>query len=107
MIVGGKAGGWQVFGRKNKLIEEIKASGVDLPAHHENFLSCIRTGGTPNAHIAVHHRSSTLCHLGNIVVRTGRNLAFDPAKEQFTGDDAACKLLSREYRDHWATPKGV
>lgn len=107
MIVGGKAGGWQIFGRKNRLIEEIKASGVDLPAHHDNFLSCIRNGGTPNAHIAIHHRSSTLCHLGNIVVRTGRNLAFDPAKEQFTGDDAACKLLTREYRDHWATPKGV
>lgn len=107
MMVGGKAGGWQIFGRKNKLIEEIKAQGVDLAAHHENFLSCIREGGRPHADIELHHHSSALCHLGNIAFRTGRALTFDPANEKFIGDDAAGKLLRREYREHWATPKGV
>jgi len=107
MMVGGKAGGWQIFGRKNKLIEEIKAQGVDLPAHHEDFLSCIRHGGKPHAHIEIHHHSSSLCHLGNIVARTGRSLHFDPAKEQFVGDDDASKLLRRDYRDHWSAPKGA
>ena len=106
MMIGGKAGGWQIFGRKNKLIEEIVAKGVDLAAHHEDFLACIRQGGRPHADIAVHHHSSTLCHLGNIAARTGRALTFDPAKEQLLGDDAAAKLLRREYRDHWATPQG-
>jgi len=105
MIVGGKKDGWQIFGRKNKLIEEIKApAGPDLAAHHENFLSCIRHGGKPNADIGINHLSTSLCHLGNIAARTRRALVFDPAKEQFIGDADVSKLLRREYREHWAAP---
>ena len=47
-----------------------------------------------------------MCHLGNIATRTGRVLNFDPAKEQITGDDESARLLTREYRDHWARPAG-
>ena len=105
MIVGGKKEGWQIFGRKNKPIEEIKApAGPDLAAHHENFLACIRNGGKPNADIGINHLSTSLCHLGNIAARTRRALVFDPAKEQFTGDADASKLLQRQYREHWAAP---
>lgn len=107
MMIGGKAGGWKIFGRKNKLIEELNTTGVDLAAHHEDFFSCIRHGGRPHADIELHHHSSALCHLGNIAARTGRSLSFDPAKEQILGDADAARLLRREYRDHWATPKGV
>jgi hypothetical protein len=35
-------------------------------------------------------------------------LKFDPAKEQFIGNDEANKLLRRTYREgHWAVPKGA
>jgi hypothetical protein len=34
MIVGSKAGGWQIYGPKNQLIESITPGGVDLAAHH-------------------------------------------------------------------------
>ena len=44
-------------------------------------------------------------HLANVVVRTGRNLKFDIATETIPGDAEANKLLHREYRKHWATPK--
>ncbi|TXT21069.1 MAG: hypothetical protein FD138_4105, partial [Planctomycetota bacterium] len=27
-------------------------------------------------------------------------------KEQFVGDAEANKLIRREYRDHWGTPRG-
>lgn len=110
MIVGGKAKGWQIFGPKNQLIEVLTVGGADLAAHHENFLSCIRDGGDGgglNAGIVTNHLSSALCHLGNIAARTGRTLNFDPEKETFAGDDEAAKLLRRDYRDHWAAPKGV
>jgi hypothetical protein len=107
MMVGGKKDGWQIFGRKNKLIEEIKAPGVDLAAHHENFLACIRGGGRPNADIETHHHSSVLCHLGNLAARIGRSLTFDPASEQISNDPEAAAFLGREYREHWATPKAV
>ena len=105
MIIGGKAKGWQIFGKRNKLVEDIKAaSGPDLAAHHANFLDGIRTGAKLNADIAINHLSTSLCHLGNIAARTRRALVFDPVKEQFTGDADSAKLLRRQYREHWAAP---
>ena len=105
MIIGGKAKGWQIFGKRNKLVEDIKAaSGPDLAAHHANFLDGIRTGAKLNADIAINHLSTAFCHLGNIAARTRRALVFDPAKEQFTGDADSAKLLTRQYREHWAAP---
>lgn len=108
MIVGGKSRGWQVFGKRNKLIEEIKSTGVDLAAHHADFLTCIRIGAShaPHANIEINHLSSSLCHLGNIAARTRKALVFDPVKEQLIADDEAGKMLSRKYRDHWAKPAG-
>lgn len=107
MIVGGKAKGWQIFGERNKLIEEIKPpSGPDLAAHHANFFDAIRTGAKLNADITINHLSTALCHLGNIAARTRRALVFDPVAEQFIGDADTSKLLRREYREHWATPAG-
>jgi len=108
MVVGGKAKGWQIFGPRNKLIESLPAGGVDLAAHHENFLAAVR-GAIPgdglHAGIVTHHFSSSLCHLGNIAARTGKTLDFDPEKETFPGDADASLLLRRAYRDHWAAPK--
>jgi len=48
-----------------------------------------------------------LCHLGNIVSRVNRTVRFDTKTEIITGDAEANKLIRREYRKHWATPKGV
>jgi predicted dehydrogenase len=105
MIVGGKRGLWQIFGKRNKLIEEIKSpTGPDLAAHHENFLNCIRTGALPHADIEINHRSTALCHLGNIAARTRSALVFDPVKESFIGNETAGAYLSRQYRPHWAAP---
>jgi hypothetical protein len=34
-------------------------------------------------------------------------LEFDGEKEQFIGDEDANKMLKRDYREHFATPKNV
>jgi predicted dehydrogenase len=105
MIIGGKSRGWQIFGPRNKLLEEIKPpSGPDLAAHHANFIDAIRTGARLNADITINHLSTTLCHLGNIAARTRSALVFDPATEQISGNTKASSLLQRSYRKHWATP---
>jgi hypothetical protein len=40
--------------------------------------------------------------LGNIAIRTGKKITWDPAKEQIVGDAEAAKWLSKEYRKPWA-----
>ncbi len=48
------------------------------------------------------HRSATVCHLGNIAMTLGRKLKWDPAKEEFVGDEAANKMVSRPMRAPWS-----
>ena len=57
--------------------------------HHENWLDCIASREKPVCDVEVGHRSATVCHLGNLAMRLGRELQWDPAKEQFVSDDQA------------------
>jgi predicted dehydrogenase len=100
----GKAGGWRLYDKKDKLREEGKGS-PDLGAHHRDFFDCIRGGGTPHADILEGHLSASLCHLANISTKVVRMLTFDPETERITGDGEADKMLTREYREHWGLPK--
>ena len=50
-------------------------------------------------------RRVAAAHLANIVVRTGQPVKFDANLETIFGSESAQKLLGREYRNHWATPK--
>jgi len=106
MMVLGKKEGWKMYGERNRLVKE-GGGGPNLGGHHLNFLACIREGKKPHADIEIGHLSSSLCHLGNIAIRTGDMLHFDPEKEQMLDDAKADALVRREYREHWATPKGV
>ena len=95
-----------VFGPNNKPLREVEPSS-DGDAHQRDFLDAIKDRTRqPNAEIQIGHLSSSLCHLGNIVVRTGRAIRFDPKTERILGDEDAARLLGRKYRqDHWAVPK--
>ncbi|MBI4326150.1 MAG: Gfo/Idh/MocA family oxidoreductase [Chloroflexi bacterium] len=107
LLILGKGGGWQLFGPRNEPREKMTGR-PDGPAHHRNFLECIKNGRKPHADIEIGHLSSTLSHLGNIATRVGRVLHFDPKTEQMAGDDEAARLVRRTYREgHWAVPKNV
>ncbi|CAN5365313.1 Gfo/Idh/MocA family oxidoreductase [soil metagenome] len=69
--------------------------------HHANWLDCIKSRKLPICDVEIGHRSATVCHLGNIAVRTGRKLTWDPVKETIVGDDEAAGMLSRPYRAPW------
>ena len=69
--------------------------------HIANFLDCIRTNRRPNADIEEAHKSTLLCHLGNIAYRVGRVLNLDPKNGHIQGDDQAAALWTREYRPGW------
>jgi len=69
--------------------------------HYRNFLDCVKSRAEPAAPVEVGHRSVTLCHIGNIAMRLGRRLRWDPEAERFIGDDEANRLLGRPKRAPW------
>jgi hypothetical protein len=66
--------------------------------HMGNFVDCIRSRRKPISDLESQHRTVTACHLGNISMRLGRKLRWDPDKELFVGDREANQWLSREQR---------
>ena len=79
----------------------------DHNTHARNFIDCVRSRKRPNADIEIGHISTTLCHLGNIVVRTGRAVKYAAKSETIIADTETNQYVRREYRDHWSTPKNV
>jgi myo-inositol 2-dehydrogenase / D-chiro-inositol 1-dehydrogenase len=81
--------------------------GIDMPklsgsqanfSHVQNFYDCIKSRALPAADVSIGHRSATVCHLGNIAIRTGKKITWDPAAETIVGDAEALKWLTKEYR---------
>jgi hypothetical protein len=74
-------------------------------SEHVNFLKCIRSR-KPTYHPVEHlHRTSTISHIGNIAMKLGRQLKWDPVREEFPGDSDANSMRSREERDPWTLKK--
>jgi hypothetical protein len=46
--------------------------------------------------------SDTVSHIGNIAIRTGRKITWDPTAGNTVGDPEAMKLFVREHRKPWA-----
>lgn len=85
--------------------------GVDIPdiaksqmspKHVQNFMDCVKSRKAPVADVAIGHRSATVCHLGNIAVRTKKKIAWDPKTETVVGDAEAAKWTTKEYRKPWS-----
>jgi predicted dehydrogenase len=93
-------GGYTVFDREGK--ETCKGTGPGGDAEHfQDFLDSIRCDKRPRADIEEAHKTTLLCHLGNIALRTGRSLTLDPTTHRPVGDEAATALWGREYREGW------
>ena len=70
--------------------------------HYQNFLDCIKTRNNPIADIAIGRRSANICHLGNIAIRLGRKIQWDPKAQTIVGDPEAKAMMSRPYRAPWS-----
>jgi hypothetical protein len=85
------------FGRGRVLKGSRSASfSTEKTAH---WSDCIKDHRRPNADIEEGHKSTRLCHLGNIAFRTGHSLRFDEPTETLIDDPEANKLLGRTYRE--------
>ena len=84
--------------------QPIKEGDVRLygsRSHMGNFQDCVKSRKLPICDVEIGHRSATVCHLGNIAIRTGKKLVWDPKTEQITNDKEAASMVSRPYRAPW------
>lgn len=90
--------------------EPIRDDEIHLsksPGHVQNWLDCIRSREKPIADVKIGHRSTTVCHLGNIARWLGRKLRWDPENEVFLGDDEANTHLDRPRRKPYQLPEVI
>ncbi len=86
---------------KSLLAERNFKGGYPATNHVREFLDCVKTRKQPVSTADAAHHSISACHVANICVRLGRPVKWDPAKEEFIGDDEANRLRSRAYRQPW------
>jgi predicted dehydrogenase len=75
--------------------------GYPATFHVRDFLDCVKTRGKPLANADVACQAHIACHAANIAIYLGRKLTFDPAKNEFVGDDEANRLRSEASREPW------
>ncbi|MFP4058631.1 MAG: Gfo/Idh/MocA family protein [Candidatus Brocadiia bacterium] len=70
-------------------------------SHMGDFLRCVRSRERPIMDVAIGHRVTSLCILGNLAFRLGRPLRWDPQKQHVAGDPEANRLLDPPMRPPW------
>ncbi len=87
------------FDLEGKMLQEFKGGGDG--AHYENFVSAVRSRNhlELNADIEEGHLSSALCHLGNISMRCGDQLAGADCESYLSGQGADSETWER-FRAH-------
>jgi predicted dehydrogenase len=93
-------GGYLITDIKGKPVKKVGGSGGDA-VHLTNFIAAARGETRPNSEIEEGHKSTLLCHLGNIAHRTGRALRCDPKDGRILDDSEAMNFWSREYAKGW------
>ncbi len=97
--------GGPVEGGPENIFEEMKLTtrqvNIGENNHHDNWLECIKTRRQPSSNEEIGHRSASLGHLAIIAHKLQRSLKWDPAKEEFIGDEEANRLRYRAMRSPW------
>lgn len=84
-------------------LRSISGKGWGDPGDHvRNFLDAVKSRNPrTTCHPESAHRTTLICHLGNIAIRLGRKLRFDPISERITNDAEGDAMLSRPLRAPW------
>ena len=93
--------------RQSVLNEEDYVSlnkGKPVVWHKENFIQCIREGGTPSSDVESHPFAMHACHLCGIAARLGRVVKWDPVAESIVDDELAASFMKREQRKGFELP---
>ncbi len=104
--------GWTFYPRdeKKEIIREAaqlnKPDDQNIDLVWQDFLSCIKSGKTPNANITCGKHATNMALLANVSAAAGRSIDWDYKNDKIVGDKSAQKLLARDYRKPWVYPKG-
>ncbi len=82
-------------------LDQIIASMPDPEPRITTFSESVRTRKKFALNEVNGHRSCTIVNMGVIALRLGRNLEFDPVRQEFTNDDEANKLIDQPMRGEW------
>ena len=85
-----------------KDLERHVASAVRV--HMRDLLACIENRGKPVSDIEEGYISAASCILANLSMKLGRELTWDPIRQEIAGDAEANQLLKRTYRAPWVHP---
>jgi len=110
MFVGTK--GWVSVSRgalkasSEKLRRKAKEPGpIRLPVsrnHCYDFMDAVLTRSQPVTSLESAIRSDIISHMGDIGIRTGETVKWDPEKETVVGSAAAVQMMHRPMRAPWA-----
>lgn len=101
--VGISRGGWATSS------EDLRRKGKDpgpirLPVstyHQHNFIDSVIRREQPVSTLDSAVRSDIICHMGDIAIRTGETLRWDPEKESVVGSPDAVGMMHRPMRAPW------
>lgn len=96
-------GTYTIYDRKGNKVRGEPGQGHGQTEHVANFLTAIRNRRPEqlNTEIAEGHRSTLLCHLGNMAHRVRRTLRCHPQDGRVLDDAQAMQLWSRQYEPGW------
>ncbi len=69
--------------------------------HYQGFIDSVKSRVDPVSVIESAVQTDIISHLGDIAIRTGRKIQWDPEKEEIVGDAEAARLCSRPMRSPW------
>ena len=81
-----------------KVYKNLPREFNERKQHWANFIHCVMENKEPISDVHSHMEMLNICHLAGISARLGRDLKWDNAKEEITGDDEANSFLARPYR---------
>jgi len=111
MLIDGNA--YTIFDSDNKVVKSVTndvaidprnrvdPSSIIDGYHIQNLFDAISKGTPLNADILTGHKSTLMCQLGNIAVRSGKTLNIDSSNGHILNDPDSEKFWRREYEPGW------
>ncbi len=89
--------------KKSEATDQLNTVGAGglTDFHIDNFINGVREGTALNTPIDEGHKSTLLCHLGNIAQYTGKALECDPSNGHIKNEKIMSKMWGRKYEPGW------